>query len=129
MAQFARQKIRERVLTGSLDPFIDALLDRYIQPFLVKLILKEGPGGSSWKPVMNTIDVLLWSVNPEKQSGDAERFAKINPRLLTNLAKAMEIGGASAFEIEQQTQQLREVQRRSFHANGAEHTLEFLLEN
>ncbi len=122
VAQFARQKIRERVLTGSLDPFIDALLDRYIQPFLVKLILKEGPGGSSWKPVMNTIDVLLWSVNPEKQSGDAERFAKINPRLLTNLAKAMEIGGASAFEIEQQTQQLREVQRRSFHANGAEHT-------
>lgn len=115
IAVFAQQKIRERILTETLDPFIQMLLDTYFHPFLVKLILKEGPGGSSWKPVMSTIDVLLWSVHPAKQAGDRDRFEKINARLLDNLAKALKIGGASPSRITKTMRQLRSVQNFSFH--------------
>ncbi|MFT6094325.1 MAG: hypothetical protein ACJA2Q_002229 [Pseudohongiellaceae bacterium] len=112
---FVTQKIDERVLESSLDPSIRKVLDTFMHEFLVKLVLKEGPGGSSWKPVMSTIDVLVWTVKAEKQAGDKERFEKINPRLLDNLGKALEIGGASKSKLTKIMRQLKQVQDFSFH--------------
>ncbi len=114
---FVNQKINERVIKSNLDPSIRKLLDTHMHEFLVKLVLKEGPGGSSWKPVMSTIDVLLWTVQTEKQPGDRERFDKINPRLLDNLGKALEIGGASKSKMTKILRQLKQVQEFSFHAH------------
>lgn len=113
--EFVRQKINERVLKGYLDPSIRALLDTFLHEFLVKLVLKEGAAGGSWKPVMSTIDVMLWTVQAEKHAGDRKRFEKINPRLLDNLAKALEIGGASKTKITKIMRQLKQVQEYSFH--------------
>lgn len=114
---FARNKINERILQTNLDPAIRSMLDTYFHQFLVKLILREGPGGSSWKPVMNTIDVLLWSISPDRNTGDRERFAKVNPRLHTNLGKALKIGGASSDDITRVLRHLEQVQDHSF--NGS----------
>jgi len=113
--ELVRQKVRERVLRDDLDPSIQNLLDTHFHDFLVKLILKEGPGGSSWKPVMSTIDVLLWTVKPDKLPGDKSRFEKINPRLLDNVEKALEIGGASKSKRKKILRQLKQVQQYSFH--------------
>lgn len=113
--EFVRQKVRERVLRDDLDPSIQKLLDTHFHDFLVKLVLKEGPGGSSWKPVMSTIDVLLWTVKADKLPGDKSRFEKINPRLLDNLEKALEIGGASKSKRTKILRQLKQVQQYSFH--------------
>lgn len=113
--EFVRQKVRERVLRDDLDPSIQTLLNTHFHDFLVKLILKEGAGGSSWKPVMSTIDVLLWTVKADKLPGDRSRFEKINPRLLDNIEKALEIGGASKSKRTKVLRQLKQVQQYSFH--------------
>ncbi|PCI78109.1 MAG: hypothetical protein COB20_06930 [SAR86 cluster bacterium] len=113
--ELVRQKVRERVLRDDLDPSIQSLLDTHFHNFLVKLILREGPGGSSWKPVMSTIDVLLWTVKADKLPGDKSRFEKINPRLLDNIEKALEIGGASKSKRKKILRQLKQVQQYSFH--------------
>lgn len=113
--EFVRQKLNERVLREDLDPSIQSLLDTHFHEFLVKLVLKEGPGGSSWKPVMSTIDVMLWTVKADKLPGDRDRFEKINPRLLDNLEKALEIGGASKSKRTKILRQLKQVQEYSFH--------------
>ncbi len=112
---YVGQKIYERVLKGYLDPAIKNLLDTHLHEFLVKLVLKEGPEGKSWKPVMSTIDVLLWTVQAEKQAGDRERFERINPRLIDNLSKALEIGGASKTKITKIMRQLKQIQEFTFH--------------
>jgi hypothetical protein len=112
---FVAQKIDERILKSNLDPSIRKILDTFMHEFVVKLVLKEGPGGSSWKPVMSTIDVLVWTVKAEKQAGDKERFEKINPGLLDNLGKALEIGGASKSKRTKIMRQLKHVQDFSFH--------------
>ena len=117
--EYVRQKVNERVLKGYLDPSIRNLLDTHIHSFLVKLVTREGPEGKSWKPVMSTIDVLLWTVQAEKHVGDRERFERINPRLLDNLGKALEIGGASKTKITKIMRQLKQVQEFTFHQ--AEH--------
>lgn len=113
--EFVSQIINGRILKSNLDPSIKSLLDNHMHAFLVKLVLKEGLDGSSWKPVMSTIDVLLWTVQADKQPGDKEKFDKINPRLLDNLAKALEIGGASKTKITKIIRQLKQVQDYSFH--------------
>ncbi len=112
--EYVRQKVRERV-RDDLDPSIQGLLNTHFHDFLVKLVLKEGPGGSSWKPVMSTIDVMLWTVKADKLPGDRSRFEKINPRLLDNLEKALEIGGASKSKRTKILRQLKQVQQYSFH--------------
>lgn len=112
---FVNQKISERILNTNLDPSIRKILETFMHEFLVKLVLKEGPGGSSWKPVMSTIDVLVWTVKAEKHAGDKARFEKINPRLLDNLGKALEIGGASKSKLTKIMRQLKQVQDFSFH--------------
>ena len=116
---YVRQKIYERVLKGYLDPSIRNLLDTHIHEFLVKLVVREGPEGKSWKPVMSTIDVLLWTVQAEKHPGDRERFERINPRLIDNLSKALEIGGASKTKITKIMRQLKQVQEFTFHQAAA----------
>lgn len=113
--ELVRQKLKERVLRDDLDPSIQNLLDTHFHNVLVKLILTEGPGGSSWKPVMSTIDVLLWTVKADKLPGDSSRFEKINPRLLDNIEKALEIGEASKSKRKKVLRQLKQVQQYSFH--------------
>ncbi len=119
--EYVRQKVKERILKGELDPSIRQMLDSYIHEFLVKLVLREGPEGSSWKPVLSTIDVLLWTVQAEKQPGDRERFDRINPRLLENLQKFLGIGGASKTKINRMMRQLKQVQEFTFHQAEAKY--------
>ena len=117
---YVSQKINERVLKGYLDPSIRNLLDTHLHDFLVKLVVREGVEGKSWKPVMSTIDVLLWTVQADKQAGDRERFERIKPRLADNLSKALEIGGASKTKITKVMRQLKQVQEYSFHKSEVE---------
>ncbi len=113
--EFVNAKLNERVLKTNLDPSINKLLDTYLHDFLVKLVLKEGPESNTWKPIINTIDVLLWTVQVDKQPGDRERFNKVNPRLLENLTKVLGIAGASKTKVTKIMRQLKQVQEYSFH--------------
>jgi hypothetical protein len=80
----------------------------------VQVVLREGPGGISWRPVMNTIDVFLWTVSTERQEGDLERFVKVNPRLLLNLGKALGVAGVQKAEAEETLSELQRVQEACF---------------
>ena len=68
---------------------------------------------------MSTIDILLWTVKADKLPGDKSRFEKINPRLLDNIEKALEIGGTSKSKRKRKRKkilrQLKQVQQYSFH--------------
>ena len=112
---FVRQKIHERIRNRDLDPFIQILLKTYIHNFLFKLVTREGFKGQSWKSVVSTLDVLLWTMQPEKQFGDLERFKRVNPRLLENLSKFLSIGGASKSKITKIMRQLKQIQEFTFY--------------
>jgi hypothetical protein len=114
LKQYALQKITERVLDEELDPFVKSILEKPFHHFLVKLILKEGPGGVSWKPVMNTIDVLLWTVQREKADYERARFEKLRPRLTQNLKKAMLVAGMEAAKADAALKKLRQIQESCF---------------
>lgn len=113
--ELVTQKIEERVLGRELHPFVEELLHGPFHKFMVMLVLKEGPGGNAWKQSINTIDVLLWSVQPHEQDGDRDRLGTVNPRLLNNLRKAFRIATVDKEEIDELIAQLERVQLETFH--------------
>ncbi len=112
--ELVNQKIEERVLGRELDPFVVELLRGPFHKFMVMLVLKEGPGSSAWKQSINTIDVLLWTVQAHEHSGDRARLDTVNPRLLNNLRKAFRIASVNADEISELIDQLARVQEETF---------------
>lgn len=114
--ELVTQKIDERILGRELHEFVEELLKGPFHKFMVMLVLKEGPGGNAWKQAINTIDVLLWSVQPQEEGGDRDRLATINPRLLNNLCKALRIASIEKTEIDELIEQLQQVQNESFQA-------------
>lgn len=114
ISQYARQKISERILDESTPKEVIDFLQIKFHRFVTEVLLREGPGGASWRPVMNTIDVLLWTVQTERNEGDIERFIKVNPRLLLNLGKALAVAGYGEEERETALQKLKQVQEDSF---------------
>ncbi len=112
--ELVNQKIEERILGRELDTFVEELLKGPFHKFMVMLVLKEGPGGNAWKQSINTIDVLLWSVQPHEEGGDRDRLATINPRLLNNLRKAFRIASIEKSEIDELIERLEQVQDESF---------------
>lgn len=120
--ELVTQKIEERILGRELHEFVEELLKGPFHKFMVMLVLKEGPGGNAWKQSINTIDVLLWSVQPHEEGGDRDRLATVNPRLLNNLRKAFRIASVEKAEIDELIGKLQQVQNETFH--GLEETTE-----
>lgn len=116
--EFARklvtQRVEERILGRVLDPFVNDLLSGSFHQFLVLLVLKEGPGSKAWTQAMNTIDVLLWSVQPHEQQEDRQRLETINPRLCNNLKRALRIASVDKETIDSTLETLQEIQKESF---------------
>jgi hypothetical protein len=127
--QLVSEKIEERILGRELHPFVEELLKGPFDKFMVMLVLKEGPGSNAWKQAINTIDVLLWTVQPHDQDGDRDRLKTINPRLLNNLRKAFRIATIAHEEVDELIAQLQAVQDESFLDEETEEAEKVLAEN
>ncbi len=109
--RYAHQRIRERILDERTPAVVLEFLDNQFHRFLVEVILREGPGGNSWRPIINTIDVLLWTVQRDKTEADRQRFKKVNGRLLTNLARSMDVAGVEKAEADAILKRIQSAQR------------------
>ncbi|MEM7365751.1 MAG: DUF1631 family protein [Pseudomonadota bacterium] len=112
--ELVTERINERILGREIHDFVRELLETHFHKFMVMLVLKEGPGTNAWKQAINTIDVLLWSVQGHEHEGDRDRLEVVNPRLLNNLRKAMKIAQLDSAEIDNQITRLKEVQEETF---------------
>lgn len=112
--ELVSQKIEERILGRELDPHIDEMLHEHFHKFMVMLVIKEGPGSNAWKQAINTIDVLLWTVEHKEHKEDRERLDTVNPRLFNNLRKAFRIASVPPADIDEILTKLDAVQEASF---------------
>lgn len=116
----------DRILDPAIPESVREFLDKFFHKFLVQVILREGPGGVSWKPVMNTIDVLLWTVHSERNANDLDRFVKLKPRLMINLKKALDVAEIPEDDSVAALRELQQVQESCFKAVEEEQTEEEL---
>ncbi|HIG40522.1 MAG: DUF1631 family protein [bacterium] len=121
--ELVTQKIQERILDVKLDEFIVDFLKTYFYKFMVMLVLKEGPNSNAWKQSLNTIDVLLWTVEPHDQKDDRDRLEVVNPRLTNNLRKALRIAQIEPEQVDSLMNRLGEIQEESFRPDEIEELL------
>ncbi|MCB1646653.1 MAG: DUF1631 family protein, partial [Pseudomonadales bacterium] len=111
--ELVTQKIADRFLGQSMPDLVKEILDGPFHKFMVMLVVKEGPGSNAWKQALNTIDVLLWSVQPKEHEGDRDRLDTVNPRLLNNLRKAFRIAQVESIRIESLIAELKAIQEET----------------
>ena len=117
--ELVSQEIEERVLGRELDPFVEGLLQGDFYKFMVMLVIKEGPGSNAWKQAINTIDVLLWSIEEKEQQEDRGRLETITPSLFNNLRKALRIASVEPEQVDEIMAKLARVQEESLPAQAA----------
>jgi hypothetical protein len=108
---YASRKIAERISDQTIPPLVRDLLENHYVKFLVKVLGRDGAGGDSWKSVMDTVDVLLWSVTPGKSPQDIERLNRINDRLITNLGSALKLADVEKTKRDEMLRQIRALQQ------------------
>lgn len=110
----ANRKINERIRGKGLPDGTRRFLEHHFSNFLVEVILSQGAGGDSWKPIMKTVDLLIWSVGPGKNLGDREKLDRINEKLFSNLTKALRVARTETQEIDVMLSQIKQEQQDSF---------------
>jgi len=92
---YAQEEVRVRV---QANPLPGAVLEFLIEQWLKLLILihvRRGPTSDAWKNAIETMDQLIWSVQPKDSSEERRKLAAAVPPLIKRLA-----AGLMAAEIE-----------------------------
>ena len=111
---YATRKLTECIPRHGVPQSVRQFLEGQFKTYLVEVFLAKGPCAESWKPIRNTIDLLLWSVKPDKSEEDKQKLEKINPRLISNLEKALQIARVNSVESTVLLRQLHAAQQSSF---------------
>lgn len=70
------------------------------QRVMVQVAVDQGVGGEAWQRRYQTLDDLLWSVEPKKSSDERRRMVALLPRLLSALRNGMQAVGCEQREID-----------------------------
>jgi hypothetical protein len=92
---YAQEEVRVRV---QANPLPGAVLEFLIEQWLKLLILihvRRGPTSDAWKNAIETMDQLIWSVQPKDSSEERRALATAVPLLLKRVA-----AGLKAAEVE-----------------------------
>lgn len=92
---YAQEEVRVRV---QANPLPGAVLEFLIEQWLKLLILihvRRGPTSDAWKNAVETMDQLIWSVQPKDSNEDRRKLASAVPPLLKRVA-----AGLKAAEVE-----------------------------
>jgi hypothetical protein len=87
----AQQEILHRAKSGSIPRAVLRFLVEEWLKLLLVVHAKHGPDSDAWKSVLETMDLLIWSVNAKHTLEERRRLAGILPGLLKRLSAGMQL--------------------------------------
>ena len=88
MAEF---EVKARVQAGKLPrPVIEFLVHQWIKPLLI-VHVRRGQHSDAWKNALETMDLLISSVEPKHTPEERRKLTTVVPELLTRLAAGLKI--------------------------------------
>ena len=85
----AEEEIRVRAQAHKLPgPVLEFLVEQWLR-YLLVVHAKSGRNGAEWKEALETMDLLIWSVEPMKTSDDRRKLATSVPSLVKRLVAGM----------------------------------------
>ena len=92
-AELARREVQlvinERIAGRSLPKLVVRLLQEAWSKVLMLVCLKHGVGSEAWQQAVQTMEDLIWSVEPHEADADRLRMAQRMPDLLKALREGM----------------------------------------
>lgn len=97
----AHEEIRRRVLSPQLPEVIGNFLVGCWEGVLVAAYAQAGEDGEPWARAVETLDQLIWSVEPKRVPDDRKRLVSLLPGLLKRLQEGMALVGLPDGERDQ----------------------------
>ena len=91
----ARTEVKSRMQEGKAPKPVIAFLARHWIKFLVLVHVQSGKASDAWKGAVETMDLLIWSVQPKADQAERKKLASSVPTLLKKIT-----AGATAAGIE-----------------------------
>jgi hypothetical protein len=89
----AQDEIRARVRPGKTwRPAVAFLVQHWVK-FLLLVHVKRGKDSDVWKTAVETMDHLLWTVEPKKTLDDRNKLAKMVPGLVKRIGAGLKAAG------------------------------------
>jgi len=92
---FAQNEVKARVK----DRVLPRAVLRFVATEWMKLLIvayaKGGRESRAWQSLVETMDILVWTLSPKQSMEDRQRLVSILPGLLKRLSKGMEIIGTA----------------------------------
>ena len=107
--QRVQQVLNEKVKGHTLPKVVINLLQDAWSNVLFLILLKEGEQADSWKQALQTVDDLLWSVQPIEQAADKKQLLKLLPGLLKNLRAGLTKIAYNPFDMNQLFEDLEKI--------------------
>ncbi len=105
--QTVERLVNQKASGLRLPPTIGHFISDTWSRVLVYLCVRHGDEGTEWTDAVQTLDDLLWSVQPLDALADIEERDRARPRLLDRVEQGMEMLGLSGPEIEESLAGLR----------------------
>lgn len=94
---FAQNELRTRIAGHQLPKAVLRFLSTDWMKLLILAYAKGGRESRAWHSLLETLDILVWSLTPKYTVDERKRLVSLLPGLLKRLAKGMEVVGTDSF--------------------------------
>lgn len=89
----AQNEVKARIQTHNLPgPVLEFLIQQWLK-LLLLLHVKEGDESPAWKDALESIDLLIWSVEPKSTLEERRKLATVVPGLIRKLTVGLKTAG------------------------------------
>ncbi|MDD2060647.1 DUF1631 domain-containing protein [Pseudomonas sp. GD03860] len=124
-AQLARQRVQQelnrRLLGKTLPRVVVRLLEEAWSQVLLLACLKHGDSSAQWVGGLETMDTLIWSVEPHDEDDAAQRLLAVVPGLLKALREGLASAAFDPFATSEFFAQLEALHVQAFDAPFTRH--------
>lgn len=111
--QLVTKRILERMTGRKIHHFFRESIENFFHKYLVLLVIKEGPQSQNWKQAIQTLDVLLWTLEFNKEEDDIKRVETANSGILNMLRKIFKASKLASQDIDTLIDSLLKAQKES----------------
>ncbi|MBB5020199.1 hypothetical protein HNQ59_003516 [Chitinivorax tropicus] len=85
------EEVQRRIATGDMPEVIGQFLSLQWGNLLLSVYVKDGVESDNWRNALQTMDDLIWSVQPKRSPEERMRLVSLLPPMLKKLEAALEI--------------------------------------
>jgi hypothetical protein len=103
------QLINDRMQGKTLPSVVIDMIDGPWRILMLQTLLRAGRDSDQWRDCLQTVDDLIWSIQPANAGSDRERWIKLIPLLLKRICNGLEAIQHPGLEVEKFLSSLWEI--------------------